>query len=70
VDKLLRSQTPQVELAMRYAIRGYFRDGDRERDVRILELLKEIKPTPDEHAAILKHSTEIGAVIETEFNQK
>ena len=55
---------------MRYAIRGYFRDGDRERDVRILELLKEIKPTPDEHAAIVKHSTEIGAVIETEFNQK
>jgi hypothetical protein len=50
--------------------RGYFRDGDRERDARILELLEEIKPTPDEHAAIVKHSTEIGAVIEMEFNQK
>jgi hypothetical protein len=67
-EKWLRSRPPKTELAMRYALRGLFRDGDRKRDARIQELLREINPTEQEHAEILEHSLEIRATMVKELD--
>jgi hypothetical protein len=66
-EKWLTSQPPETELAILYAIRGVFRDGDRKRDARIDELYSAINPTIKEHAAILDHSLKISARMREEL---
>jgi hypothetical protein len=66
IDRWLRKQPPRVELALRYSIRGRFRNlGDhRAFNARIDELFATLKPGEDELAAIVRHAREIGQAIE------
>ena len=61
IDRWLRKQPTKVELALRYSIRGRFRNlGDnRAFNARINELY----PSEDEYAAILRHAREIGKAM-------
>jgi hypothetical protein len=72
LDRWLREQSPKVELALRYAIRGRFRNPAARRayDARVDELFGRIAPDADEYAAILRHAREIGEAMEREVAGK
>ena len=63
IDRWLRKQPPQVELALRYSIRARFRNGDRKMSARIDKLFQVIRPSEDELAAILRHANQIGVAM-------
>jgi hypothetical protein len=65
IDRWLRRQPPRIELALRYAVRGRFRNLDDHRafDSRLNELFEPIAPDEDEYAAILSHAREIGQAM-------
>ena len=66
IDHWLRKPPPRVELALRYSIRGRFRNvGDhRVFNARIDELFAILRPGENEYAAILRHAREIGQAID------
>ncbi len=68
LDRWLRTQPPRVELALRYAIRGRFRNVAARRvfNARVDELFGQIAPDGDDYAAILRHAREIGEAMERE----
>lgn len=64
IDRWLRQQPPRVELALRYSIRGKFRNMDsRAFNARVDELFAAISPDEDEYAAILRLAREIGRAM-------
>ena len=69
LDRWLRIQPPRVELALRYAIRGRFRNVAAQRafNARVDELFGQIAPDGDDYAAILRHAREIGESMEQGF---
>jgi hypothetical protein len=69
IDRWLREQSPRVELAMRYAIRGKFLEhgGTLAHTARIDELFDMLNPTEDELAAIMRHAGEIRLAMEREL---
>jgi hypothetical protein len=66
IDRWLRRQPPRVELALRYAVRGRFDEAKSNTafNARVDELFAILKPGEDELAVIVRHSRQIGAVIE------
>ena len=68
-DLWLRTQPPRVELALRYAIRGCFRNVAARRacNARVDELFGQIAPDGDDYASILRHAQEIGEAIDREI---
>ena len=69
LDLWLRTQPPRVELALRYAIRGRFRNvvARHAFNARVDELFGQIAPDGDDYAAILRHAREIGEAMEREI---
>lgn len=62
LDRWLGKQPPRVELALRNAVRGRYRNiaARRAFDARVDELFAIIAPNNDEYAAIIRHAREIG----------
>ena len=71
IDRWLRKQPPKVELALRYAMRGRFRNviARHHFNARIDKLFGQIAPDGDEYAAILRHAREIGDAMEQELTK-
>jgi hypothetical protein len=69
IDRWLRQQPPKVELALRYSMRGRFRNiiARHHFNARIDELFAQIAPSGDEYAAILRHAREIGEALERDL---
>jgi uncharacterized membrane protein len=65
----LHLEPPRVERALRYAMRGRFRNiiARHHFNARIDELFAQIAPDGDEYAAILRHAQEIAAAMEREL---
>jgi hypothetical protein len=70
LDRWLRKQPPRLELALRYAMRGRFRNiiARHHFSARIDELFGQLAPDGDEYAAILRHAREIGEAMEKELD--
>lgn len=63
IDRWLRRQEPRVELVLRYWMRGHIPAAKTSAGftVRIDELFNLLRPSADEHAAILRHARAIRA---------
>jgi hypothetical protein len=66
VERWLRRQEPQTELAFRYCLRGRFPKAKANPlfNARVEELFEELKPDEDELAGIMCRAREIGHAIE------
>jgi hypothetical protein len=69
LDRWLRTHPPRLELALRYAMRGRFRNiiARHHFNARIDELFGQIAPDGDEYAAILRHARELSEAMEREL---